>query len=98
MFVRKPVHIFVEDEIGVTQHLTRGGRGEVRHPLFALGQHSSLVAIQGRLRVNEHVHDDVHTVCKRARVAGVRGVVEEELLTHAHIQLHHGKAQVWNRA
>ena len=26
------------------------------------------------------------------------GVVDEELLSHAHIQLHHGKTQVWNRA
>ena len=23
--------------------------------------------------------------------------VDEELLSHAHIQLHHGKKQVWNR-
>ena len=40
--------------------------------LFALGQHGSLVAIQGRLRDNEHVlayHDDVYTVCKPERVA-----------------------------
>ena len=29
--------------------------------------------------------------------ADVHGVVDEELLSHAHIQLHHGKTQVWNR-
>ena len=52
------------------------------------------------VRDNEHVlpyHDDVYTVCKPARVADGHGVVDEELLSHAHIQLHHGKTQVWNR-
>ena len=91
--------------MGVTQHISQGEGGEQGDPLmpllFALGQHGSLVAIQGRLRDNEHVlayHDDVYTVCKPERVADVHGVVDEELLSHAHIQLHHGKTQVWNRA
>ena len=64
-----------EDEMGVTKHISHGEGGEQGDPLkpmlFALGQHSSLVAVQGRLRDNEHVlayHDDV---CKPARVADV---------------------------
>ena len=36
-------------------------------------------------------------MCKPARVADVHGVVDDELLSHTHIQLHHGKTQVWNR-
>ena len=90
--------------MGVTKHISQGEGGEQGDPLmpmlFALEQHGSLVAAQGRLRDNEHVlayHDDVYTVCKPARVADVHGVVDEELLSHAHIQLHHGKTQVWNR-
>ena len=71
-----------EDEMGVTKHISHSEGGEQgdpnMHMLFALGQHCSLVAVQGRLRDNEHVlayHDDV---CKPARV-------DEELLAHAHI-------------
>ena len=64
--------------MGVTKHISQGEGGEQGNPLmpmlFALGQHSSLVAVQVRLTDNEHVlayHDDVYTVCKPARVADV---------------------------
>ena len=61
--------------MGVTQHISQREGGEQGDPLmpmlFALGQHSSFEAVQGRLRDNEHVlayHDDVTRrawVCRR---------------------------------
>ena len=67
--------------MGVTQHISQEDGGEQGDPLmpmlFVLGQHGSLVAIQQKLRDNEHVlayHDDVYTVCKPARIADVQGL------------------------
>ena len=93
-----------EDELGATQYISQGEGGEQGDPLmpllFALEQHSSLVAIQERLRGNERVFaylDDIYAVCGPGRLEQVHAVLEEELYTHAHIQVHHGKTQVWNR-
>ena len=58
-FYGSPSTYLWEDEMGVTQHISQGEGGEQGDPLmpllFALGRHGSLVAIQGRLRDNEHV-------------------------------------------
>ena len=73
-FYGSPSTYLWEDEMGVTQHISQGEGGEqgdhLMPMLFALGQHGSFVAIQGRLRDNQHVlayHDDLYTVCKLAR-------------------------------
>ena len=57
--------------MGVTKHISQGDGGEQGDPLmpmlFTLEQHGSLVAVQGRLRDNEHVlayHDDVRTLMR----------------------------------
>ena len=68
--------------------------------LFALGQHRALEAVQRRLRDNEKLSaflDDVYVVCTPDRVADVLAILAQELLRHAHISLHQGKTQVWNR-
>ena len=41
--------------------------------------------------------DDVYVVCAPPPVRAVTQIVEEELFRHAHISVHHGKTQVWNR-
>ena len=68
--------------------------------LFALDQHSASVAAEERLRDGERLMaflDDVYIVCAPDRVGRVFSVVEQELQNRAHIHLHHGKTQVWNR-
>ena len=103
-FYDSPSTYLWEDELGTTQHVPQGEGGEQGDPLmpllFALGQHRSLVAIQERLRGDERVFaylDDIYAVCGPGRVEEVHMILEEELRTHAHIQVHHGKTQVWNR-
>ena len=57
-------------------------------------------AVQRRLWGNEKVFaylDDVVVVCSPGRVAEVEGVLREEVRRHAHIDVHQGKSQVWNR-
>ena len=87
MFYSNPSTYLWEDEPGVTQHITQLEGGEQGDPLmpllFVLGQHKSLVEAQARLLPD--------------RVSEAHTIVEEELSTHAHIHLHHGKTKVWNR-
>ena len=91
MFYSNPSTYLWEDELGGdTTHRTRGGRG-------ALGQHKSLVEAQARLSGNERPLDDICIASMPDRVSEAHTIVEEELSTHAHIHLHHGKTKVWNR-
>ena len=41
--------------------------------------------------------DDIYIASMPGRVSEAHTIVEEELSTHAHIHLHHGKTKVWNR-
>ena len=41
--------------------------------------------------------DDIYTATGPAIVDGAHVAVEEELLSHARIHVHHGMTQVWNR-
>ena len=41
--------------------------------------------------------DDIYTACQPEQSDDVHTAVGEELATHAHIHVHHGKTQVWNR-
>ena len=96
-------HIWKVD-MGNVHEIAQGEGGEQGDPLmpllFSLGQHRSLDSISGRLRAGEKIMaylDDVYVVCAPHRVRAVTQIVEEELFRHAHISVHHGKTQVWNR-
>ena len=68
--------------------------------LFALGQHKALAAIQEWMRPGERVMaflGDIYTACRPEQLDDVHTKVGEELATHAHIHVHHGRTQVWNR-
>ena len=79
-----------------------GGEGDPLMPmLFSLGMHPPVRADQTRLRPPERVSaflDDVCVVCFPERVQTVVSILAAELWNHAHIQVHDGKTQVWNRA
>ena len=69
--------------------------------LFSLGMHPALMAAQERLRPAERIFaflDDVCVVCHPERVETVVSILAAKLWTHAQIQVHDGKTQVWNRA
>ena len=84
-----------EDEMGNTQEIPQGDGGEQGDPLtpmlFSLGEHPALEAIRRRLL------DDETVVCLPDRVCAVLAIMAEDLARHAHISIHHGKTQVWNR-
>ena len=93
-----------EDEVGDTQEIPQGEGGEQGDPLtpllFSLGKHPALEAIQRRLRGNEKVVaflDDIVVVCSADWVVAVEAILREELKRHAHIDVHLGKTQEWNR-
>ena len=69
--------------------------------LFALGQHQALVQTQARLGNTEKVmaflDDIVISTLEPDRVTEAHTIVAEELWSHARIQVHFGKTQVWNR-
>ena len=90
--------------MGVTQHIHQGERGEqgdlLTPMLFALGQHSTLVAAKERMQENDVLFaylDDEYDVCRPDRVGAIFAILQQELQTHAEIRLHLGKLQVWNR-
>ena len=96
-------HIW-EDELGVSQDIAQGEGGEQGDPLmpllFSLGQHRALEAIAARLEEGERLFaylDDVYVVCNPAKVSEVHAILAQELERHAHIRLHLGKTQTWNR-
>ena len=89
-FCGSPSTCLWEDEMGVTQNIQEGEGGEQGDPLmpmlFALGQHSALLAIQARLLVNERVFaylDDIHAVCRPERCGAVFTILQQELQSHA---------------
>ena len=100
-FNGRPSTYLWEDELGETQHIPQGEGGEQGDPLmpilFSLGQHPALEAAQSRLRDKAKFFayvDDVVFVCRPE----VEAVIREELRRHAHVDVHQGKTQVWNRA
>ena len=105
MFYGTPSTYLWEDEMGVTQSIPQGEGGEQRDPLmpmlFALGQHQALVQTQARLGNTEKVmaflDDIVISTPEPDRVTEAHTIVAEELWSHARIQVHFGKTQVWNR-
>ena len=91
------------DATGEAHTITQAEGGEQGDPLmpalFALGQRSALQAVQEQLRPGEHLFvflDDIYTLVQPARVRPVYDLLEQHLSATAHIQLHRGKARVWN--
>ena len=41
--------------------------------------------------------DDIYAVCSPDRVGAVFAIVEQEMQARAHVRMHHGKTQFWNR-
>ena len=103
-FYGSPSTYIWEDELGVSQDIAQGEGGEQGDPLmpllFSLGQHRALEAIVGRLEEGERLFaylDDAYVVCSPARISEVHAILVQELERHAHICLHLGKTQIWNR-
>ena len=102
-FYGSPSTYLWEDEVGKPQDIPQGEGGEQGDhlmPLFALGFHRALSAVQARLSDDEKVFaylDDIYVICAPERVLEVHRILEAEIFTHTHIRLHHGKTQVWNR-
>ena len=70
-------------------------------PLFSLGQHRALNAVQARLMLGEQLFaflDDIRVVCQPDRVCAVHAILGEELWNHANISINDGKTQVWNKS
>ena len=93
-----------EDELGNTQEIPKVREGNRATPsmpmLFSLGEHPALEAIQRRLADGEKLLaylDDVTVICRPERVRTVITIIDEELARHAHVNIHYGKTQVWNR-
>ena len=90
-----------EDEEG-TVHVIGGEQGDVLMPLlFSLGQHAALEAVQRHLRQNEKMFaylDDIYILTTPDRVGEVYYLLQDALFLHAHIRLHSGKTQVWNKS
>ena len=89
---------FWEDETGEVRHIWQGEGGEQGDPfmplLICLAQHAP-----ARLEAGEYLFaclDDLYLVCRSDRVGDVHAILQEELLAHAHISVHHGKTKVWN--
>ena len=95
-FYGSPSTYLWEDEMGDMHEIPQGEGGDQGDPLmpmlFALGQHRALEAVQRSAFL-----DDVYVVCTPDRVADVLTILAQELQRHAHINLHQGKTQVWNR-
>ena len=85
-----------KDEVGDTQEIPQGEGGGQGDPLMPF----SLEAVLGLFRSNEKVFaflDDIVVVCSPNKVVAVEAILREEPKRHAHIDVHQGKTQVWNR-
>ena len=95
-----------EDRDGVVHEILQGREASRETPLcrhfFVLGQHDALVAIQARLRPEERFFAFQDDICVWSpspnRMATVHTTMQEELLAHTGILIHHGKTQLCNRA
>ena len=104
-FYGQPSQHLWEDEEGVSHTIPQGEGGEQGDPLmpalFALGQHSALVAVQESSQPTERLMaflDDVYLVSQLERTAAAHRELGHHLWTRAGISLHAGKTQIWNRS
>ena len=91
--------------MGLVNHVQQGEGGEQGDPLmpmlFALGQHSALVAISERLQEGELLfafHDDLYVKSSPNRAVECSHILRQELWRHCRISLNNGKTRLWNRA
>ena len=101
MFFGEPSVYFWEHDHGVVHNIHQAGHGEqgdaLMPLLFALGQHSALVAVQGQLVPGKRLMaflDDIFVVTRPERIGAVYVTLHNELLAHAGIQVHGGKTRV----
>ena len=85
----RPSRYLREDDTGVVHDLCQGEGGEqgdpMMPPLFSLGQHNALVAMQARLREGERIFgflDDVHIVTSPDRVSAIHAILHSCGDTH----------------
>lgn len=104
-FYTQPSHYVWHDDANQPHIITQAEGGEQGDPLmpalFALGQRAALADVQQQLHPGEHLFaffDDVYALVPPDRVQPFYALLEHHLFQHAHVQLHRGKARVWNRA
>ena len=104
-FYGSPSTFLWEDEMGTVNHVQQGEGGEHCDPLmpllFALGQHSALVAVSERLHVGELLfafHDDLYIKSSPDRAVECSHILRQEFWQHCRISLNNGKTRLWNRA
>ena len=105
MFYGQPSIYLWEDEDGTVHTIDQGeeaSKETVLMPfLFSLGQHAAFEAVQRHLRDNEKMFvylDDIYILTTPDRVGEVYYLLQDALFLHAHIRLHSGKTQVWNKS
>ena len=106
-FYGSPSTFLWNDEMGtVNPREEQGEGGEQGDPLmpllFALGQHSALVAVSERLQVGELLfafHDDMKIKYSQKREVECSHILSQELWQHCRISLKwNRKTRLWNRA
>ena len=104
-FYVSPSSYLWEDSTGMVHTIRQGEgseQGDALMPLlFAVGQHSTLDAVQEELLEGEVLlafHDDIYVVTPDpARVGPIYAVLQEHLYAYARIRINGCKTQVWNR-
>ena len=104
LFYSSPSSFLWEDSMGTVHHIPQGEGGEQGDPLmpllYALGQHSALVAVSERLRDDEILFaflDDLYVKTSPERAVEAHRILSEELWWHAKIRLNQGKTCIWNQ-
>ena len=87
-----------EDEMENTQEIPQGKGGEQGNVLIGRPPVSRGHPAETR-RWGEVVGIccRCHVICRPERVRSVVTIIDEEHAFHAHVNIHHGKTQVWNR-
>ena len=104
-FYGAPSTYLWQDDMDVVHEVHQGEGGEqgdaLMPALFSLGQHNALVAVQQQLGHDERMFaflDDIYVTSRPDRVVPIFNILRRELWTHARIQIHLGKTQIWNQA
>ncbi len=105
LFYGQPSEYMWYDAQGQGHSIIQAEGGEQGDPLmpalFALGQHSTLQAVQQSLQDGEALFaflDDVYAICRPERARPIFDRLEAELQAQCGIGINLGKTRVWNRA
>ena len=103
LFYSQPFTYLWTDDHGQTHPITQAEGGEQGDPLmpalFSLALDFALRAFQADLLPGERVMaflDDIYITAPPPRIRPLFDSLSAHLLQHTHIQLHHGKTQIWN--